>query len=146
MKITEKKTNLFSIDKKYSFVHCISLDCAMGAGIALTFRETFPRMKNILLHTVAENNIQYPFTILYEGGSNKIFNLITKEKYWYKPTYYTISSCIKQLRDMCSKHNIKYLAMPKIGCGLDKLQWNKVRKILEDTFKDTDIEILICYL
>ena len=34
--------------------------------------------------------------------------------------------------------------MPLIGCGLDKLKWGKVRKIIIDTFNDTDIEILVC--
>lgn len=36
------------------------------------------------------------------------------------------------------------LAMPKIGCGLDILEWNKVSEIIKDVFKDTDIEILVC--
>lgn len=35
---------------------------------------------------------------------------------------------------------------PKIGCGLDKLEWDKVRIILEENFKDTDRNILVCYL
>ena len=33
---------------------------------------------------------------------------------------------------MCKEFNIKYLAMPKIGCGLDRLQWGKVKEIIED--------------
>lgn len=39
-----------------------------------------------------------------------------------------------------------YIAMPKIGCGLDKLEWSKVKAIIEEVFAGTDIEILICYL
>ena len=34
--------------------------------------------------------------------------------------------------------------MPIIGCGLDKLQWDKVSKIIKEIFEDTDIEILVC--
>lgn len=37
--------------------------------------------------------------------------------------------------------------MPKIGCGLDKLKWNKVKEILFLMyFKNIDVEILVCYL
>ena len=36
--------------------------------------------------------------------------------------------------------------MPKIGCGLDKLQWGKVREIIKEEFKDVDIQIEIRYL
>lgn len=41
---------------------------------------------------------------------------------------------------------VKYLAMPKIGCGLDRLQWGKVKEIICEVFKDMDVEILVCYL
>lgn len=34
--------------------------------------------------------------------------------------------------------------MPKIGCGLDKLEWDKVEEIIKETFKDCDIDILVC--
>lgn len=36
------------------------------------------------------------------------------------------------------------IAKPKIGCGLDKLEWSKVKAIIEEVFADTDIEILVC--
>lgn len=36
------------------------------------------------------------------------------------------------------------LAMPRIGCGLDKLEWSKVKAIIEEVFADTDVEILVC--
>ena len=75
-----------------------------------------------------------------------VFNLDTKGKYWNKPTYKSITQCIKYMRDYCIKYNIHYLAMPKIGCGLDKLQWGKVREIIKEEFKDVDIQIEIRYL
>lgn len=42
--------------------------------------------------------------------------------------------------------NIKYLGIPKLGCGLDKLQWGKVKELIERHFKDLDINIEIRYL
>ena len=36
--------------------------------------------------------------------------------------------------------------MPLIGCGLDQLEWDKVKDVIEDVFGDTDIDILICRL
>jgi hypothetical protein len=36
--------------------------------------------------------------------------------------------------------------MPKIGYGLDRLQWGKTKEIIQEVFKDTDIEILVCHL
>lgn len=38
------------------------------------------------------------------------------------------------------------LAMPKIGCGLDRLNWDDVSYLIQDIFKDIDIEIRVYYL
>ena len=50
------------------------------------------------------------------------------------------------MKEQIVEKNITKLAMPKIGCGLDKLKWNNVRCIIKDIFKDLDIEIKICYI
>ena len=41
---------------------------------------------------------------------------------------------------------IKSQNMPKIGCGLDKLEWSKVEDLIKRTFDDMDIEIVVCEL
>ena len=50
------------------------------------------------------------------------------------------------MKEIVIMNNIKFIAMPKIGCGLDRLQWDKVKEIIINTFKDIDLEILVCYL
>ena len=40
-------------------------------------------------------------------------------------------------------NNITKLLMPKIGCGLDKLQWTDVFKLLQDTFTYSGVQIQI---
>ena len=40
-------------------------------------------------------------------------------------------------------NNVHMITMPKTGCGLDKLSWNEVLKILQDTFIDSGILIQI---
>lgn len=146
MIIKEEFGDLFLTDKKYALVHCISEDCAMGKGIAVEFNKRFPKMKNVLLKFFKENpDKHFPITLLYHSikEQRNVFNLVTKEKYWQKPTYHTISVCIYRMAEICKERDIKYLAMPLIGCGLDKLKWSKVKAIIENAFKDQDIEILI---
>ena len=50
------------------------------------------------------------------------------------------------MRDYCEEYDIVKIAMPRIGCGLDRLEWDKVYDMLEDVLYTTDIEILICTL
>jgi len=36
--------------------------------------------------------------------------------------------------------------MPKIGCGLDKLEWGKVSTMLTEIFEESDVNITVCVL
>lgn len=146
MKYNERKGNLFELDKKYALAHCISQDCAMGQGIAVQFDKTFNGMKSTLIHVIREYKMKFPVCIPYVSKSRYVFNLVTKKVYYGKPTYKSITACIKEMKYQCEKYDIKYLAMPKIGCGLDRLQWDKVREIIQEEFKDLDIEIEVRYL
>ena len=148
MILNEKKGNLFELDNnKYSYAHCISLDCEMGMGIAKEFNARFSGMKTWLRREIKVYYWNFPKTIpCFKNGKLRVFNLITKEKYWKKPTYSTIEKCITEMAEQCARHNIKYLAMPKIGCGLDRLSWPKVREIIKEEFKNLDIEIEVRYL
>lgn len=137
MILKEEKRNLFDVEDKYYLAHCISSDCAMGAGIAVEFQKRF-NLRNKLL----EYDTEYPKCIRI----GRVFNLITKDKYWHKPTYNSIETALVLMKEIVIMNNIKFIAMPKIGCGLDRLQWDKVKEIIINTFKDIDLEILVCYL
>lgn len=45
------------------------------------------------------------------------------------------------MRDHMKANEVKQVAMPQIGCGLDKLVWSEVEKRLTSVFKDDDVEI-----
>lgn len=115
-------------------VHCISQDCKMGAGIAVPMKKKF--------HLASLTADKFPDCIYYHG----VLNLITKKNYWGKPTYQTLEQSLIKMKEIAKENNIDKLVMPKIGCGLDRLQWSKVREILESIFQDTSIDILVCYI
>lgn len=138
MELKEIKKDLFMVDDSYYLAHCISSDCAMGAGIAVEFEKRF-KLRNKLLKN---SNVvrKFPTCIL----EDKVLNLITKEKYWHKPTYDSLLGALGVMRSIAIDNSIRYIAMPTIGAGLDRLNWNNVKEIIRKVFKDTDIEILIC--
>ena len=136
-----RRQDLFSVDKKYTLAHCISQDTNMGAGIAKIFRDKAPKLPEII-------RMQRPRigdAIYFMGEGMTVFNLITKEKYWQKPTYDSLRCSLQTMRNLISMSYVPFLAMPKIGCGLDRLEWDKVEVIIKEVFADMDIDILICY-
>ena len=138
--ISVENGDLFKVDEKYYLAHCISSDCALGAGIAVQFEKKFHLRKK--LQSLGAGALKYPVCIRI----GRIFNLITKEKYYHKPTLQSLRTSVEYMRDMAIEKEINYIAMPAIGCGLDKLQWKDVSQVLIDVFQDTDINVLVYFL
>lgn len=141
----EEIRDLFTVPNDYYLAHCISADYALGAGIAVEFNKHFDMRRK--LHENAPDYWEYMKLynlrvecILIE----RVLNLVTKEKYFHKPTYKSMKQALDMMKMVCKANNITKVAMPIIGCGLDRLQWDKVSKIIKDIFEDTDIEILVC--
>ena len=115
----EEKRDLFSVPEDYYFVHCVSADFALGKGIALEFKKRFD-MKNRLKATEETDSK----CLLID----RVFNLITKETWRRKPTMESVKESLSELRQQVDEKGIKKLAMPKIACGLDGLEWENVSK------------------
>lgn len=148
MTIREEQRDLFTVPTDYILVHCISADFAMGAGIAKEFARR--GVKAQLIENYHGMTKVGDCAVTATTGWRLEFNLVTKEKYWQKPTYGSLKTALvnarinaKILALMNDDKPVK-LAMPKIGCGLDHLQWVKVKEIIEEVFANTDVEILVC--
>lgn len=141
--INETPGNLFDYENDYALAHCISADFALGAGIAKFFqtrystrdelRQRFPHNWNGKGYCLLTNN-------------DHVFNLVTKNRYFEKPTLITIESALMHMKEIAEEKNIYKIAMPRIGCGLDKLDWMEVKQIIINIFMATDFDIRIVYL
>ncbi len=79
-------------------------------------------------------------------GERFVYYLVTKQKYWNKPTYGTLRSSLEAMNKHCQENGVRDLCMPKIGCGLDGLQWPKVADIIQDVFKNSNIKVVVYYM
>lgn len=140
MKFSEIKKDIFTVDQSYYIAHCISSDCAMGAGIAASIESRFHVRETLLQYPIETR--KHPVCIRVK----RIINLITKAKYYDKPTYESVEKALIFMRDICIISSINKIAMPTIASDLDKLNWAKVKLLIFKVFGDTDIEILVCKL
>ena len=141
--INETPGNLFDYENDYALAHCISADFALGAGIAKYFqsrygtrdelRQRFPHMWNGHGYCLLTNN-------------DHVFNLVTKHRYFEKPTLNTMREALIHMRIIAEERGIHKIAMPRIGCGLDRLQWQDVKDILMEVYGGSDLDIRVVYL
>jgi len=117
----------------------------MGKGIVVQFNKKFNmkyKLRKKYPNYLSEwNNNRCEGDCIIEG---RVLNLITKKMYFDKPTYQSLKAALTVMKTICYKETITKIAMPVIGCGLDKLSWDKVSEIIKEVFSDSDIEILIC--
>lgn len=148
MIIKEIEGNLFTAPADYTLAHCISADCAMGMGIALQFRNR--GVRDMLLGAAENGRLRWDgegyCLTAYTDDGRRVFNLVTKEKFFMKPTYNTLRQSLMAMRRRLRGETNPKIAMPRIGCGLDKLDWEQVYQIITDVFKPTNAEILVYHL
>ena len=124
-----------------SLAHCISRDLKMGAGIAKTFREKFGRIQEL-----SDQKANIGEIAILKVESKFIYNLVTKARYFHKPTYENLWQSLQAMKEHAVKNQVKNIAMPKIGCGLDRLEWNTVSNLIMNVFLDTPINIDVYFL
>ena len=141
MNITIVKRDLFTMPQGYYLAHCINASFELGAGIAKAFNSVY-NMRSKLL----KRHRNY----VYHGGDallvDNVFNLVTKNTRWDRPTYDSLRESLKMMKEYMDFLEVTKIAMPKICCGLDRLSWDDVYEIIYEVFEDTDVDIVICEL
>lgn len=141
MIIREENRDLFSVPQGYYLAHCISRDFALGAGIAKQFVDIY-NMREKLYTLYGSHSIDVGEACLVDN----VFNLITKEKAYQRPTYENLEEALYDMKYQMNKLLITKLAIPQIGCGLDRLSWDIAKSTIERVFEDIEVEILVCYV
>ena len=139
--VREINGDLFSCPSSASLAHCISEDAHMGKGIATLFKRKFGGVDAIKSQKAQTGEIA-----VLERADRFVYYLITKRRYFHKPTYDTLRSALTAMKIHAVAHEIDEICMPRIGCGLDKLDWDRVKRLLESEFRETKIQITVYYL
>lgn len=137
MIFSEIKGNLFTAPPCFKLGHCIAADAGMGKGIAVDFVKYYPMLKQLRTRTLDVGKTYY---------LDPVFNIVTKRRSPGKPSYESMCLALRSLKVEIIDNDVKYLAIPKIGCGLDGLSWGWVRETLKDLFKEIEIEIVVYHL
>lgn len=140
--------DLFS-STAYALVNTVNTVGVMGKGVALRFKELFPR--NYIQYKAAckkQELIVGKLLVCKDKndslGERLIINFPTK-KHWRNPSQYSfIEEGLKDLHEVIKKFQLKEIAMPPLGCGNGGLDWNVVRPMIETALVDLeDVNILI---
>lgn len=140
MILEEIKRNVFEFAKqRVPLAHCIASDLKMGAGIAVEMQKRFGLRGKII---AMGRPLKHPRCIFV----GNVYNLITKKRSSGKPTLDSLALALGEMRLQTDHYRHRHVAMPRIGCGLDRLSWPEVREVIRETWEGADITITVCRL
>lgn len=131
-----------------ALVNTVNTVGVMGKGVALQFKKEFPNNFQSYSKACKEGKIEIGKLFVSKdssisSGEKLIINFPTK-KDWRKPSDYEyIKSGLLDLKRVISEYGIKSVAMPPLGAGSGGLNWEVVKKLIQDYLQNLPIDIIV---
>jgi O-acetyl-ADP-ribose deacetylase (regulator of RNase III) len=139
--------NIFE-SKASALVNTVNTVGVMGKGIALQFKKMFPNNYKAYLvacktKKISIGNLFFSYDSNLHSKEKMIINFPTKT-HWKKPSEYSfIEEGLDDLIQIIRNNNVKSIAIPPLGAGNGGLEWEKVKRIIEEKLNFLDIDIFV---
>ncbi|EPQ9048094.1 macro domain-containing protein [Cronobacter turicensis] len=135
----------YAADIRINTVNCVGV---MGAGVAFAFKNKFPEMfdEYVLLCKKGEISPGKPAvwkSFDAHGRDIEIINFPTKDHWRNKSKYEYIEKGLIWLSTYLDSKHGKTITLPALGCGHGGLDWDVVKKMIQDALSKSDNEILV---
>ena len=112
----------------------------MSKGFANFLSHRIPGLRSTCRKSKLSMGQVYPFWD--STGKRYIYNLVTKERFCDKPNLPTLSKTLEAKKIHASTNGVSTIAIPKLACELDQMDWQEVVKLLRDTFAYADVQFV----
>lgn len=123
--------NIFNLEGVTNFAHGCNCAGAMGKGIALQFKQKYPKMYLEYNKLCKEGQFSLGDLLTYKHENEVVFNLGTQKTWRTNADISAIENSLNKMLLYASKNDISKIALPKIGAGLGGLNWNDVKFTIE---------------
>jgi O-acetyl-ADP-ribose deacetylase (regulator of RNase III) len=137
--------NIFGITGVNNYAHGCNCAGAMGKGIAVQFKEKFPAMYLQYKKLCRSGAFTLGEVFMYDYGEGFVFNLGTQKSWTTKAEISAVDAAIGKMLQLAAENQVKQIALPKIGAGLGKLDWESVKQIINDratTYPEIDLFVV----
>jgi len=134
--------SVFADEMPDAIVNTVNTMGVMGAGIALEFKLRFPKYFETYKEKCKEG-VKVGEAWLYEENP-KIISLFVKENWKFPSRLEWVLLSLKNLKKIINQKGLGKVIMPVPGTGKGKLNKNQVIEIIQNLFKETVCEIIVC--
>lgn len=140
--ITYLEGDIFSSPAQV-IVNAVNTVGVMGKGIALAFKNRYPKMFEVYKDACEKKKFQMGKLMLCHAPDHLILLFPTKEN-WRNPSKLEyIEKGLDRFVKNYAEKNISSIAFPKLGCGNGELKWEDVKPLMEKYLKPLPIDVYI---
>ncbi len=138
MKITELEINIMAVPQGYHLAQGISRDLNFKVGLPALFEKIYNLKEKLAANYDEEIEIGEVYLV------DNVYSLVVKDSSYDRPDRDVLMDALVELRDQMEEDMVTKLAIPKLCCGRNGLEWDDVKAMISFVFGDSDIQILVC--
>ncbi|RYG68403.1 phosphatase [bacterium] len=143
MPTTFTKGDLFSATGLSAVAHGCSCAGAMDSGVSAAFKKRFPGMFDDYKARCDDKRFALGDVLVWNEGDLAVYTLCIQEHWKSKAKLAAFQAALKKMVSLAELAGVARVGMPRIGAGLGGLDWLRVRRILQDTGKETKVTLVV---
>ncbi len=131
----QRKGDVFTTEAVF-IGHGVNLRGVMGRGIAKTIKQEYPATFAIYAAECKANKLEIGTSLIVDEGDVQIVNMATQVHMGpdarYDAIFDAAMDAAAQIYELATEQDRSpVLAIPRIGCGIGGLEWEKVETLLK---------------
>lgn len=122
--------DIFQLEGVVNYAHGCNCAGAMGKGIAVAFKEKYPKMYLEYKRRCKSGEFAPGDIYVYQYGEGYVFNLGTQVSWTTGATLLAVEQSFEKMLAYAVAHGIRQIALPRLGAGLGRLDWNEVKDVM----------------
>lgn len=132
-----------------AIAHGVAPNDHFDQGLAAALHEKWPTMVKDFRHYAHQTHPKPGELWAWGGFGVRVFNLLTQEGEHVqgakpgKAKASNVNHCLKRLRHVLEKEQIKSLALPKLATGVGGLEWSEILPLIRTHLGDLGIPVYV---
>jgi len=131
-----------------ALVNAVNTVGVMGKGIALQFKQAFPRNFISYREACKRGTVVVGRMFVTETdrlhGPRWIINFPTKKEWRHPSKLEYVREGLVDLARVIGQYDMKSIALPPLGCGYGRLDWSQVKQAIEAALAEVpDVDVLV---
>jgi O-acetyl-ADP-ribose deacetylase (regulator of RNase III) len=135
--------DLFAEPGLSAYGHGCNCAGAMGAGIAVEFRNRWPRMFEEYQARCGDGRFGLGDVFVWTEADVTVYNLGTQEHWRKKAQLPALVRALAKMVGLARAAGVQRVGLPRIGAGLGGLDWPKVRAAIEAAGAEPAVTLVV---